>query len=201
MDADYFLIDLAEQLQKNTTMFVIEPDLLPFIRAIHLFDLSVFIKRWQVKFIINSNSDSFHTSLNQYYYPLVDVVEIQHPIRYEQNSEYFSAISNTISEISHNRQPKNTTQKQLKFLIFAGTSGVGWPYIMQDVIAALHKLGHKVRLFHLDDSNVTPQLIKELRKHRPDFIIMLDAIGLMPGLFEAEEIPYVSCFSIIHLIG
>ncbi len=194
MGGDFFLTDLADQLPKNTTIFVIEPDLFVFIKALHFFDISLLIKRWQVKFIINADIESFYKQLNQYYYPISNFVELQHPVRHAKNTDYFESISNSISQFIENRKPASTTQKQLRFLVFSGTSGVGWPYIMQDVIAALHGLGHQVRLFHLDDTNVTTEVLKELRAHRPHFIIMLDAIGLMPGLFEAEEIPYISWF-------
>ena len=194
MGSDFFMIDLADQLPKSTTMFVIEPDLFVFIKTLHFFDISLLIKRWQVKFIINADTESFYKQLNQYYYPINNFVEIQHPVRHDENIDYFESISDSVSKFVENRRHASTTEKQLRFLIFAGTSGVGWPYILQDVIAALHKLGHRVRLFHLDDSNLTSELLKELRANRPDFIIMLDAIGLMPGIFEAEAIPYISWF-------
>ncbi|MDX9702838.1 MAG: glycosyltransferase [Candidatus Auribacterota bacterium] len=194
MGCDFFLTDLARQLQKNTTMFVIEPDLPIFVEAIHLFDISNLIRQWQVKFVIGVPVESFLSNINQYYYPIADYVTIPHPVRFQDNKDYFTSASDKISQFTKKRKPALSNKKQLRFLIFAGTTGVGWPYIMQDVIAALHHIGHKVRLFHLDDSNFIPQLQKELRTHRPDFIIMLDAIGLMPQLFEDEKIPYISWF-------
>lgn len=194
MGCDDFLTTLSRQIAHHTTVLVIEPDLSVFIKTIHVYDLSEMIRQWQVKFLIDVGPSSFSRYVDQYYFPITTYNLIEHPVRYEQCKPYFDEISREIDNYIARRKPATPTGRQLKFLVFAGTTGVGWPYIMQDVIAGLHRLGHEVRVFHLEDNNLSLQVREELRANRPDFILMLDAIGFMPGLFNAEKIPYISWF-------
>ncbi|MCD6459327.1 glycosyltransferase [bacterium] len=194
LGCDNLLNYLSLNVHRTTTIIVIEKNIDVFYKFLNRFDLKDFIRGWQVKFIIGAEYDDFSEQLNQFYFPIEKFQIIKHPARYETNHNYYESIIDKINSYAKTRVPFPAKQKSYRFLLMAGTVGVGWPYILQDVIAGLHKLGHKVRVLHLTTAIRNFEITSELIKNRPDFILLLDAIGFMPQLYEQEKIPYISWF-------
>ena len=194
LDLDNFLTSLHAKVPKTTTIIVIEKDIDIFCQLLNSVDLKDIIHGWQIKFIIDVEENSFSEQLNQFYFPIEQFQIIKHPVRYETNKDYYESITDTINNYAKQRVPHPSKQKSYRFLLMAGTKGVGWPYILQDVTAALHKLGHKARVLNLTNNIRNFEITSEINKNRPDFILLLDAIGFMPHIYEKEKIPYISWF-------
>ena len=194
LGCDNFLNSLYGKVQKTTTIIVIEKDIDVFYQFLNGLELKDFIRGWQIKFVIGIEKENLHEQINQYYFPVEHFQIIKHPVHYEINRDYYEQITGEINEYAKTRVPSPVKQKSYRFLLMAGTVGVGWPYILQDVISALHKLGHNVRVLNLTNSIRKLEITSEINKHRPDFILMLDAIGFMPDIYEKEKIPYISWY-------
>jgi len=194
LDCDDFLHSLYAKVPKTTTIIVIEKDINVFHQFLNKFDIQDIIYGWQIKFIIGTDKENFQEQINQFYFPVEHFQIIKHPVRFEINQDYYESINDIIHKYAKQRVPYPPQKKSYRFLLMAGTKGVGWPYIIQDVITALHKLGHKVRVLNLTNTIRNFEITSEINKHRPDFILLLDAIGFMPQIYEKEKIPYISWF-------
>ncbi len=194
-DAD-FLLELYKKVQPTTTILIIEKEPGLFYKIINKHDISSIIEGWQVKFIIGADESCFDEEFAQYYFPVDSLYIIKDERSTLLDPQYYSiaeARLRVICERRRNPQPE-IRAKKYKFLMMVGTRGTGWPYILQDVVWALHKLGHSVRLLHTSAKGSRYFLSKEISANRPDFIFLLDAIGLKVDDLSKYEIPYISWF-------
>jgi len=189
LGTDDFIINLRNEVLCSTTILVVEKNLQNFIHLICHHDVASMIEGWQVKFLIDIPPEKFDLYLNQYYFPIHNLMVINN---YPDSEDYYKKID--LTNLPANRTQKNVPDKNFDFLMMVGTRGIGWPYIMQDVICALHKLGHRVRLLHMERGNLKYQFREEIKNHRPDYIFMLDAIGFMREEIVSARIPHVSWF-------
>ncbi len=188
---DNFFIKLRAIVAASTTILIIEKELANFVRSLYLYDFRSLIEGWQVKFIIAQELSKLETYCGQYYFPIDRLGFIRNT---DDNPEYYTKTAECITAYAKKRVARPEKEKKYRFLVMAGKKGTGWPYIMQDIIAGLHKLGHTVRILHLEVGNFKYQFRKEVSAHRPDYIMLLDAIGLMHDEFNRENIPYISWF-------
>ncbi|HAV42895.1 TPA: hypothetical protein DCX15_02625, partial [bacterium] len=73
------------------------------------------------------------------------------------------------------------------------------PYVIEDALDSLRRLGHTTRLLDLHRAEKEPRkyamrLIEELNDFRPDFIFSVDHLGVAPRIFSQLKIPYASWF-------
>lgn len=194
LGTDDFFVKLRMCTPATVTILVVEKDISSFVRSLYLRDIVPVIEGWQVKFIIGIDIPCVEQEINQYYFEIDHCAVFQHPSAYDVNRDYYDRIVPLMTGFASRRTPKPPSGKKFRFLMIAGSKGTGWPYIMQDITAALHELGHSVRRLYLESGNVRQQYQKEVAANRPDYILLLDAIGLMPDEFHKDNIPYISWF-------
>ncbi len=192
LGSDDFIVKLRNEVLCSTTILVVEKDLRKFIRLISEYDVTGIIEGWQIKFLIDLDLEEFDQYLHQYYFPIHNLLIIKS--YHNSEKSYYENIETKIDNLPALRKQKSPPEKTFNFLMMVGRRGVGWPYIMQDVIATLHKLGHSVRLLHLERGNLKYEFREEIKHHRPDYIFMLDAIGLMREEIVSTGIPHISWF-------
>jgi len=192
LGSDDFIVKLRNEVLCSTTILVVEKNLEKFIRLICKYDITSIIEGWQMKFLIDISLEKFDQRLHQYYFPIHNILVIKnHP---NSSKDYYETIEAKTDKLPTLRMKKNTDRKSFRFLMMVGRRGIGWPYIMQDVVKTLHKLGHSVRFLHLERGNLKYEFRQEIKHHQPDYIFMLDAIGLMHEELVSTGIPYVSWF-------
>ncbi|MEW6536594.1 MAG: glycosyltransferase [Candidatus Auribacterota bacterium] len=191
---DFSLI--RSRMPGSVTALVIEPDMERFITALYCVDIAAMLEGWHVKFLINVPAEEIAAHMSQYHFELHNPVIMHHKKWYAEKKSYFDTAIQTICSLPLAiSEPSPETQRTSKrFLMMVGRKGVGWPFIMQDTITALHELGHSVKLLHLEVGNTCYQFRQAMNAFKPDFIIMLDAIGLMPEEFNRHGIPYISWY-------
>lgn len=189
-----FLITLHKKIQPTTVILVIEKEPGLFYKIMRDCDISSLIEGWQVKFIIGAGIDQLEEEIGQYYFPADELYVIKDERSVLLNTDYYLFAEQKARENIRLKVPDSLCVKKYKFLIMVGTKGTGWPYIMQDVISALHKLGHSVRLIHSSARGAKYFLNKEIMKNKPDFIFLLDAIGLKVDDLAKFKVPYISWF-------
>lgn len=185
---------LTALIPATTTVVVIEKDIVRFLVSLYLIDYSALIEGWQVKFIIDIDAADFDKVFAQYYFEMRTPMIASYPDSLECNRDYYETIKQRVEQLAPLCRPKRTRKKTYRFLMMVGRKGTGWPYIMQDIIAALHSEGHEVTLFHLESGNTKYQFSRVIRTRKPDFIFLLDAIGLMHTEFQERGVPYISWF-------
>ncbi|MCP5463219.1 MAG: glycosyltransferase [bacterium] len=194
IDSAEYLLSVAASAPRYAYIVAVEKSLSQFAAVLFEKDLSRLIKGWRIKFIIDSDKDSFSDQFKQYYFQIDSVSFVKAPKSYILNEEYYVEITVLIPSLIVSRTPRKVEEKTYVFLMLIGSSGTGWPFILQDCIAALHQLGHQAYTYNIGDGYDMPQFFRMVDVVKPDVVFLLDAIGLVPEILEKTGIPYVSWF-------